>query len=76
MPGHAFIVAKFAEDAEGKGQAAFEVFPLLVFVCEGGWAGESHHLGSRRLGVNLGFMRSSGGRLSSGIVQALERGDL
>jgi hypothetical protein len=32
---HAFVEAVFAEDPEGGGQAAFEVFALFVLVGEG-----------------------------------------
>jgi hypothetical protein len=39
VAGDAFVEAVFAEDAEGGGQAAFEVFALFVFVGEGWGAG-------------------------------------
>ena len=39
MPGYAFVEAVFAEDAEGGGEAAFEVVAFGVFVGEGWGAG-------------------------------------
>jgi hypothetical protein len=39
VAGDAFVKAVFAEDAEGGGQAAFEVFALLVLVGEGWGSG-------------------------------------
>ena len=38
MPGHTFIEAIFAEDAEGSREAALEVVSLGVFVFESRWA--------------------------------------
>jgi len=38
VAGDAFVEAVFAEDAEGGGQAAFEVFALFVLVGEGWWS--------------------------------------
>lgn len=40
VPGDAFVEAVFAEDAEGGGQPAFEVFTLFVLVGEGWWSGK------------------------------------
>ena len=39
VPGYAFVEAVFAEDAEGGGEAAFEVvaFGVLVGECWGAW---------------------------------------
>ena len=39
MAGYAFVEAVFAEDAEGGGEAAFEVVAFGVFVGEGWGAG-------------------------------------
>ena len=39
VAGDAFVEAVFAENAEGGGEAAFEVVAFGVFVCEGWWAG-------------------------------------
>lgn len=40
MAGDALVEAQFAEDAEGEGEAALEVFALFVLVAEFGWGGE------------------------------------
>jgi len=40
MPGDTFVEATLAENAEGRGQAAFEVLALLVLVVEFGWTRE------------------------------------
>jgi hypothetical protein len=37
VAGYAFVEAVFAEDAEGGGQAAFEVLAFFVLVGEGWW---------------------------------------
>lgn len=44
VAGDAFVEAVFAEDAQGGGEAALEVFALFVFVGEFGGAGEFGHL--------------------------------
>ncbi len=70
VPGDAFVVAKFAEDAEGEGEAAFQIGALGVFVREGGWGGEFYHLRRSGLGVDFWFVRGGGGGLAGGTVEA------
>ena len=70
MAGDAFVVAEFAEDAEGEGEAAFEVGAFGVFVGEGGGGGEFQHLGGGGLGVYFRFVGCCAGWLSGGGVEA------
>lgn len=70
MAGDTFIKAVFAEDVQGGGEAALEVFTLFVLVGEFGGAGEFEHLdfglGFEEAGLKGrygggGFMLSVGG---------------
>lgn len=76
MAGHAFVVAEFAEDAEGEGEAAFEVGAFGVFVGEGWRRGELEHLCSGGLAVDFGFVGGGGGRLSRWAVETFWRSGL
>ena len=76
VPGDAFVIAEFAEDAEGKGKAAFEVFSFLVLVGEGGWRGEFHHLRGGGLAVHFWFVGSCARGLGGGAVEPLGRSGL
>ena len=68
VSGDAFVETVFAEDAQGGGEAALEVFALFVFVGEFGGAGEFEQfdlgLGFGDAGVEGGF---GGGGLVGGV---------
>lgn len=70
MSGHSFIEPELPEDAEGRSEPPFQIFPLLIFVVEFGRAGELGHLHLGLLGVQARFQWGSDGGFAGAILTA------